>query len=465
MDRRYEVRLKELLGECRVDPWVFEGLVPRLQDFVRPFADCLGNSQQRKHLEIFVSGLTSNLERKNSESIAYHFDRDRQALQRFIGSVPWDHRPMLMELTRQVATELGEPDGVIVFDPSAVSKSGHDSVGVAPQWNGREGKVDNSQVGIYMGYVSRREHALVDTRLFLTQARAKDKQHRKKCRVPQEVRFQTRLDLALDMLTEKGSLLPHAWIAGDDEFGRSTQFRRDLRGMNEQYLLAVPSNTLIRDLEAEPPLYRGRGIRPKSPYVRVKDWCAALGEDAWTRIDVRDGAKGPLIVHVVATRVLAITERTHLEAEEMLVVVRRLDEEGKTIYDYYLSNAPPGTRLLEFARVAKAEHRIEECFQRAKSEAGLADYETRTWWGWHHHQTLSLLASWFLVQETWRGKKIHTRSHVAADTLRVGHYAIPRFWTARRGAPHAGLPTTSSPQRTGSLLPAQEKATLGAIAC
>jgi SRSO17 transposase len=351
------------------------------------------------------------VKRKNAETIAYFHDQNCQALQKFLGQSLWDDGLLIEELSRQVGAELGEPDGVLVFDPSAFRKQGKESVGVARQWCGRYGKIDNCQVGIYLGYVSRREHALVDVRLYLNKDWAKDKARRKKCGVPREIRFQTRHALALEMLAEHGATLPHAWIAGDDEMGRSSAFRRDLRALGEQYLLAVPSNTLVRDLEAEAPEYAGRGRRPQAPFVRVDRWREALPKDAWTTIDVRDGARGPLVVQGVKVRVQAKSDRRRNGPEEILVILREEQSDGTMKYDYYLSNAVPETALAEFARVAKAEHRIEECLGRAKSDAGLAQYQVRNWIGWHHHQTLSLLATWFLTQEDRRGKKIHTGSH------------------------------------------------------
>jgi hypothetical protein len=189
--------------------------------------------------------------------------------------------------------------------------------------------------------------------------------------------------------------------------GRSSAFRRDLRGRKERYLLAVPSNTLVRDLEVTPPAYEGRGRRPQVPFRRVDRWCEALPEDAWTTIEVRDGSRGPLAVQVVKTRVQAKTDRRRNGPEETLVVLRELQKDGTKKHDYYLSDASHETPLREFSRVAKAEHRIEECLERAKSDAGLAQYQVRNWMGWHHHQTLSLLAAWFLTQEDRRGKKIY----------------------------------------------------------
>lgn len=405
MERRYELRREELEAAAALDPDLLRGLLPRLGPFLQPFARHLQRAEQRDNARGYVEGLLSGLPRKNAESIAYHHDQDRQSLQKFVGQAPWDHRPLLTELARQVGAELGEPDGVLVFDPSGFPKHGSASVGVQRQWCGRLGKVENCQVGVYLAYVSRADHALVDVRLYVPEAWAKDKARRKTAGVPKGERFRTRHELALEMLDENGPVLPHAWVAGDDEMGRSSAFRAALRGRGERYLLAVPSNTLVRDLGATPPPYGGHGRRPVVPFARADRWRAAVAENAWVTVDVRDGEKGPLVVQVATARVQARTDRQRAGPEETLVVVRAEQSDGAWKLDYYLSDAPPGTTVSEFARVTKAAHRVEECLRRAKGEAGLAGYQVRTWVGWHHHQALSLIATWFLIVETRRGKK------------------------------------------------------------
>ena len=455
MERRFELRKEALLNEAQVSPAVFIGWQERLEAFVEPFASCLVRSEQRQHALDFVSGLISDVDRKNTESIAYRHDQDRQELQHFIGQSKWDHCPLILELAHQVGQQLGRPDAVLVFDPSGFPKKGTESVGVQRQWCGRLGKVDNCQVAVLMGYVSGAEHALVNERLYLPKQWAQDRRRRKKCKVPREIRFRTRHDLSLEMLDEVGEMLPHAWIAGDDEMGRNSVFRRKLRERKEQYLLAVPSNTLIRDLQAEPPEYEGRGAKPKTPFTRADKWRASLPAEAWTKIDVRDGEKGPLVVEIVKCRVQAKTDRRRVGPEEILVVIRTRDERGAIKHDYYFSNAPPETTLAEFARVATAEHRIEECIQRGKSETGLADYEVRSWLGWHHHQTLSLIAAWFINTETRRGKKGDASHHVPAGSRGdrvVASFRIPMRWS------HAHRPRTHSPpgtQPTRAILPLQ----------
>jgi len=417
MERRFEARLDELMTDAQCPRGLLRGLLPRLEQFLQPFVECLQRSEQRKNTRDYVAGLLSNLRRKNVESIAYHHDQERQALQKFIGQAPWDYRPLLSELARQVGVELGEADGVLVFDPSAFPKYGSASVGVQRQWCGRLGKVDNCQVGVYMGYVGQQEHALVDLRLYLPQSWAKSRPRRQKAGVPKEIRFRTRHELALEMFDTNGTYLPHAWVTGDDEMGRPMWFRRELNERGERYLLAVPSNTLIRDLDATPPPYRGRGPRRQVPFVRADRWVATIPESAWTTVNVRDGEKGPLLVQIVKARVQAKTDQRRAGPEEVLVIVRERQSDGAWKHSYSLSNAAWDTRLTEFARVIKAGHRIEDCLKRAKSQAGLADYEVRTWEGWHHHQTLSLMAAWFLTAETRRGKKMDT----GVDGNSAGH--------------------------------------------
>lgn len=453
MEARYEVRKQELLDECKVGPEIFAELTARLETFMAPFLESFCRRELHGHTRTYLRGLLSDLDHKNVESIAYRFGQDRLPLQRFIGWAEWDDAPLRTELVRQLGEQLGEADGVIVFDPSGFPKSGTESVGVARQWCGRLGKVENCQVAVYMGYVSRTEHALVDTRLYLPREWTQDKARCAKAGVPKDRRrHRTRHQLCLEMLDEHGLLLPHSWIAGDDELGRVYWFRRRLHTRGERYMLAIPSNILIRDLDSQSPAYSGHGRYPKRPWQRVDQWAGK--QDNWTPIDVRDGSKGPHLVEIVKRRVVARTPQRQEGHPEVLLVIRYRDRDNQAVVkvDYYLSNGRPETPLAEFARVAKAEHRIEECLERGKSEAGLADYEVRNWTGWHHHQTLSLLATWFLVTETRRGKKMDTIDHAAADSGRYRVDPAPRLplWHERPNL--AGTRKASTTQRTRTLL-------------
>jgi SRSO17 transposase len=470
MERRFKLRMDALLAGCQVSTETFADIQQRLESFAERFLTSLPSPESKAHLHTYVSGLLSDVQRKNTESIAYRHDLDRQVLQRFIGYMEWDHKPLLDELTRQVAAEIGAADAVIVFDPSGFPKRGSESVGVQRQWCGRLGKTENCQVGIYMGYVGRSEHALVDMRLYLSKEWIADRKRRKKCGVPKEVQHQTRHELALAMLEDRGRSLPHAWIAGDDEMGRPAWFREKLKEIGERYLLAVPSNTSIRDLEeVVPPQIRtgaGRGERQgplKAPFQQMHAWCAAMPANAWTRLTIRDADKGPIEVEALARRVESKIDRRAVGFEEVMFVMRQRGEGGTWKYDYHLSNAPAATPLAEFARVANAEHRIENCLQRCKSEAGMADYQTRSWLGWHHHQTLSLLAVWFLIQETWRGKKNHACVDCASGSGSPRPDPAPslRLRYCRTYRPREDPAFTT--QRAGEVLPLQETQTLAAL--
>jgi SRSO17 transposase len=442
MERRFAARRDQLLADAEVDPRILRGLLPRLERFLDPFVARLQRSEQGQHAHRYVAGLVSDLEYKNVESIAYLHDQPREPLQQFIGQSPWEHEPWLAELAAQVGQQLGSPDGVLVFDPSAFPKKGNASVGVQRQWCGRLGKLDNCQVGIYLAYVGHSEHALVDVRLYLPREWAADKQRRDRTGVPKAVRFRTRHELALEMLDQRGGLLPHAWVAGDDELGRCSWFRRELRSRQECYLLAVPSNTAVRDLTVDDPPQEGHGRRRRVPFARVDRWCAAVPEAAWQTIEVRTGERGPVVVQAVWTLVQARTEGRVSDVAEVLVVFREQQGDGTWKHDYLLSNTLPEGSLAEYARVFKAQHRVEECLQRAKGEAGLADYEVRTWRGWHHHQALALVATWFLTQEARRGKKIHAgvdrepvaRTDRGGDTAAVGYGTVGVHETHREPA-------------------------------
>ena len=414
MERRFAVRYEQLMAEAEVKPEALEGVLERLDEFVKPFAASLNHPAQREHAYEYVTGLVSNVKRKNIETIAYLHEQDRQPLQKFIGQKPWDDQPMIDELARQIGASLGRTDGVLVIDPSGVLKQGKASVCVARQWCGRAGKVDNCQVGVYLGYVSGAEHALVDVRLYLPKEWTNDKKRCRQAGIPKGIGFRTRHELALEMIRKHRAVLPHAWVTGDDEMGRNGGFRDELREMNEQYLLAVPSNTLVRDLDATPPPYCGLGTLPKVHFQRADRWMKTAQN--WTRIEVRPGEKGPLVVEAVKVRVQ--TKRGGRNGPEEVLVIFRERQGRKTIkHDYALSNAPFDTPLREFARVLDAEHRIEECLRRAKGESGMAQYQVRTWKGWHHHQTLTLIATWFLTQEKRRGEKGGAVSLGSGSTL------------------------------------------------
>jgi SRSO17 transposase len=458
MERRFQARLDELLDDADVSLSLLRGVLPRLSEFLHPFIDPLLTAQ-RANATDYVEGLLSDLQSKDAESIAYLHDRERQGLQKFIGQADWDHKPLIAELARQVGEQLGEADGVLVFDPSAFAKKGAESAGVARQWCGRLGKVENCQVGVYLGYVSRQGHSLVDFRLYLPKEWTQSRKRMNKAGVPRDVRFATRHELALRMLDERASLLPHSWVAGDDEMGRSSSFRQQLRQRGERYLLAVPGNTLVRDLLAEPRHF-STGRRKKAPFARADEWAAALPEGGWRTIEVRDGEKGPLLTEAASTLVQAKQEGKASEVAEVLVVFRERQGDGTYKHDYLLCNDILGAPVEELARVYKAEHRVEECLKRAKSEAGLGDYQVRTWEGWHHHQALSLVATWFLNEEARRGKNPDARAECATGAVDDSRATQPGAEDPQPDANHSHREPASQAQRGGTPLPLATTQTL-----
>ena len=421
-------RRDELWRDCIVSPDVFSPLVDRLGEFVVPYQQALETGVGQRNVHLYLQGLLSHLPGKNAEDIATLVDVQRQVMQDFVGTAAWDHRPLITVLVGEVVDRLGEPDGIISFDPSSFPKRGVHSVGVKRQWCGRRGKVDNCQVGVYMGFVSRQDYALLDFRLYLPQEWARDAQRRQESHVPKEVRYQTRHEQCLEMLDEWGDQVPHSWVTGDDEFGRHSRFRGQLRERGERYVLGVPCNTTIRDLQAAPPEYSGRGRRPKAPWQSVTQWRQSLDPNGWSRFTVRDGEKGPISIEMIKRRVQTRLERKRTGPEEWLVVTRRplsddrilegksspdaMEQDDGYRYRYYLTpTGVSGVELkepsrAELARVIKAGLCIEASFKRGKGEAGMDEYQVRTWQGWHHHMVLSLISVWFLIGETHRGQQL-----------------------------------------------------------
>ena len=221
MEARYATRKQQLLAECQVAPESFDQVLPRLTTCMAPFVETFCRPELAQHAHTYMCGLLSDVDRKNIESIAYRFGQDRLPLQRFIGWAPWEDGPLRQELTRPVAERLGHAEGVLVCAPSGFPQSGTASVGVARQWCGRLGKVDNCQVAGSLGYVSGEGHPLVDMRLYLPKEWTTDKARLDKAGVPNAHRgYRSRHQVALAMLQASGTRLPHRWIAGDDERGR-----------------------------------------------------------------------------------------------------------------------------------------------------------------------------------------------------------------------------------------------------
>jgi SRSO17 transposase len=433
-----------LLAAAEVSAATIGGCRQRLEGFLHRYLPQFYRVEQHDLVRVVLEGKLSTLQRKTSEPIAVQAGRPRKPVQHFVGAGGWDDERVMAELRPHVSETLADPDAVLVLDPSAFPKSGADSCGVSRQWCGRLGKVENCQVGVFLAYVSAAGQALVDRRLYLPRAWAEDAERRERARVPEAVVFQENWRIGLDLLDRSGPSLPFGWVAGDDEFGRCAAFRAELRGRRLRYVLDVPCNTLIRDLDETPPAGRRR-----PPWRRVDAWAKAQPRRRWRKVRLGAGSRGPKVVWAAEAWVQAKDEDGSIGPRERLVVLRTVDREPQCWYT--LANAPPEVPLAKLAEVHGRRHGAEELFAAGKGDVGLGHYEVRSWVGWHHHMTLSLLALWFLQTENARlGEKMPGPDGAAtAAGVRPAAPAEPAGSGRHR---RAGQPRLTA-QRRGTHLP------------
>jgi SRSO17 transposase len=395
-------KAQALLADAEISAASVRGCGLRLARYLQRYLPRFYRVEQRALAEIVVQGKLSKLERKTAEPIAYLAGRQREPVQHFVGAGLWDDEAVLTELRRHVAQQWADPDAVLVLDPSSFPKKGTASCGVARQWCGRLGKVENCQVGVFAAYVTAAGYAPVDRQLYLPQDWADDDARRCRTHVPAEVTFAERWRIALTMLDRVRQDLPFGWVAGDDEFGRASAFRAELRFRRLRYVLDVPCNTLIRDLSEAP----APGKR-RPPWRRVDEWLKTQPSWRWRKMETGAGAKGPKVVRALEAWVQTKDEDGHAGPRERLVVKRTVEREPQVWYT--LSNAKAEVPLSDVVVAHGRRHGIEEMLQAGKGEVGLGHYEVRSWVGWHHHMTLSFLALWFLVLEKGRLEKKRRR--------------------------------------------------------
>jgi len=426
-----------LLKDATVSADTVRVCLDRLTGFLERYLPRFYRVEQRATATTVIRGHLSGLERKTSEPIAIEAGLPRKPIQFFVGAGKWDDEAVMGELRQHVREELAEPDGVVVIDPSAFPKKGTESCGVARQWCGRLGKVDNCQVGVFLAYAAQAGYAPLDRRLYLPKDWADDAARREKCHVPPDVKFQEKWQIALDLLDRSLPGLAHGWITGDDELGRPAEFRAALRLRKERYVLDVPCNTLVRDLERRRPRRRhaGRGRKREVPFQRADSWAANQPESRWERIEVRSGEKGPLLVDAMTVRVRT-KQDGRIGPEERLVVIRPV---GESRIDYAMTDAGPEVPLAKVVGAQRQRHRIEEIFEAGNGEAGLDHYEVRSWIGWHHHMTLSLVALWYLCLERRRVGGENPCDHGLPDEADPHAVAPPPESESRgdRGGDHA----------------------------
>lgn len=380
-----------------------------LEHFYQIFKPGFERCDQAARGWVYLKGLLSDLPRKVTERIALRFGTCVRSLQHFIGQSPWQWERLLEIQQALVVETLGEADGVVLVDESGMPKQGYHSVGVASQYCGSLGKVANAQVGVYLGYASRKGHSFLAGRLFLPEQwfAAGHQKLRQACGVPPEQGYQTKPEIGLELLEnalQRGAL-PFQWVAADELYGASPVFRDGIAALNKWFFVEVRCTTTVwlERPEVWVPPWKGRGRRPtrlrlKNPHqkgLQVQALAQQLAPETWVRARIKEGAKGPLVCEFACLRVFEV--RDGLPGQELWLVLRRnLDD--PTELKYYFSNAPAEIDPTELVRISGMRWPVEIIFRAGKVEVGFDHYELRSWLGWHHHMLFAFLAHLFLVR-------------------------------------------------------------------
>ena len=374
------------------------------QSFHSSFADCFGRSESRRHCNEYTRGLiTQCQERCNAENLSEVVPASARDLQRFLTESRWSDRQLIGRLQEVMAPRLEHPNAVWVVDESGFIKQGKKSVGVARQYCGTAGKICNCQVGVFLAYVTPAARLLVDKELLLPEAWCSDPKRCEASVVPEEERvYRSKPELALRELRRAKAFdhLHARWVAGDDHYGQSPLFRRGLEEEGFQYVLDVPKTTPVwpADVKWQARPWSGRGRPPKEQPLdgqkrTAEERACDLDDADWVELTLAQGSQGPRRSLFARQRGREGTESGPGQ-ETWLIFRKNLDG---TEPHYYLSNAGLDETLETLARVAGSRWSIETEFEEAKGQVGLDEYEVRSWWGWHHHMALSLLANAFLL--------------------------------------------------------------------
>ncbi|UNR60656.1 IS701 family transposase [Streptomyces sp. A10(2020)] len=342
-----------------------------------------GRVELRRRMRDYVRGLLAPVARKNSWQLAEQAGHSTpDGLQHLLAGSKWEPDDIRDDLQEYVAAKLGDADGVLIIDDTGFIKKGTTSAGVQRQYSGTAGRTENCQIGVFAAYASARGRALVDRELYLPKSWTEDRERCRTARIPDEREFATKGELARHMvLRALASPLPIAWVTADSAYGQDNRFRRLLEQSGVGYVLAVP----------KPQFSVG--------YSRIEGLFAQAPAEAWEKISCGDGAKGPRVYHWAAVRLPAVAEfdyQGEVPHRMRWALARRSISKPDEIA-YYLAYAPLQVTVQELVRVAGARWAIEECFQAAKNECGLDQYEVRRYVGWHRHITLAMLAHAFLT--------------------------------------------------------------------
>ncbi len=351
-----------------------QGWAGSLDGVLDRIAPRFGRAEPRRRAAAYLRGLLAPIERKNGWQLAeVAGDATPDGMQDFLSRAQWDADAVRDDLQAYVTEHLGDAGAVLVLDETGFLKKGAKSAGVQRQYTGTAGRIENAQVGVFLGYASRHGHALINRALYLPQEWAEDADRRREARVPEAAAFTTKPKLGLAMLEQaRAAGLPFSWIAGDSVYGADSAIRRWAERHQRGYVLAVTSGQRL-------------GLRP------VTTWIKGLPKRSWQRLSAGDGAKGPRFYDWAC-----VPYNGAAPGFQSALLVRRSTAKP-TELAFYLTHAPQGTPLGELVRIAGTRWSIESLFEQAKGEVGLDQYEVRSWVGWHRHVTLSMLALAYLA--------------------------------------------------------------------
>jgi len=388
---------------------VVDNLAEMLKKFMNRFEGCFNRSEQTYNVNIYVKGLLSNLERKSAEPIALEYiDNPRGArnLQFFMKDAKWDDEGVKEIYQKGLSELICEPEGMITVDESGFVKKGKNSVGVARQYCGSVGKVENSQVGVFVGYSGARGYGLISSQLFMPEKWFEDdyEKLRTECAVPKDLKFQTKPQIATDLINEieKTGLFNAKWIGVDCLYGNSKEF---LDSISKKYLYFADIHKDARIWRSEPvfevPEYKGRGPQPKKMVATTKpETVSKIVEDEnipWKKMYLGEGSKGSIYSDIKCLRIFRgfENENGELSTESCWLFIRR-SADGQVRFS--VSNAPENITLEELCKASLMRWPIEQCFNEAKDELGMDHYEGRSWTAWHRHMLLVFMASAFLLE-------------------------------------------------------------------
>jgi len=346
--------------------------------------------------------------RKNMERMEENVvGANDQALQYMLTESHWDSQAVMDQVAQEANHLLGGDESCLLLDESGFEKKGDHSVGVARQWNGRLGKVDNCQVGVFAALGRGARATLIDYRLYLPERWSEDVPRCNKMKIPESFcQFKTKSELALEMVRhQRQQGIQFAWVGADGGYGKEPAFLRGLVDMDEIFVVDVHKDQLIYLEDPQPviPQKSNKRGRKTSRYqaqtqpVRVDNWKEAQPEEAWQRYKLRDSTKGELIVEILHQRVW-LWDKNETHTHHWHLIIRRELNSHETC-KYTLSNAPAETGTQQLAQMQGQRYWIERAFEDGKSESGMADYQARKWQSWHHHMALVSMAMLFMVEE------------------------------------------------------------------